>query len=172
MGAGAPVSSAPTAGWHVEGARIDSGFKPTQDRSWGNIATALEQHSVANVEMEDARGWPLPAFWCSFDVAGIDSSTSQRPVTGGIALSARGTHTEAFRALPFTPIWRGIAIDSAVFTFACAAALAIVFIPRRALRVWRRRCPRCAYALSGSTTGICPECGRRPRALESRETAH
>src|ERR1043165_2161863 len=55
MGAGAPVSSAPTAGWHVEGARIDSGFKPTQDRSWGNIATALEQHSVANVEMEDAR---------------------------------------------------------------------------------------------------------------------
>lgn len=40
---------------------------------------------------------------------------------------------------------------------------------RRRLRVSRNQCLRCAYDLTGNTSGVCPECGLRLAHLESTD---
>jgi len=136
-----------------------------QDRSWGNLPSALLPGAAPSSGMEDARGWPLPALWCSLDAAAIDAGNPARPVVGGFRLSRNGTTSGEFRALPLMPIWRGLLVDTAAFAVACAVALAGFRLIRALLRRLRNRCPRCAYMLGPAFTAGCPECGwNKPRA--------
>ena len=68
------------------------------------------------------------------------------------------------RRIPLHPIWLGLALNT---IFYAAIAWGLWQIPLALRRRSRRRsgkCVRCAYSLSGLTSGApCPECGRPPR---------
>jgi hypothetical protein len=135
-----------------------------QDRSWGNLPAALLPGAAPSSGMEDARGWPLRALWCSLDAAAIDAGNPARPVVGGFRLSRNGVSSADFRALPLMPIWRGLLVDTAFFTGAWAAAIPAFRLARAGLRRFRHRCPRCAYVLGTAFDSGCPECGwNKPR---------
>ena len=55
-----------------------------------------------------------------------------------------------------------------VLLFAALPALALLIRFRRAWRVRRGLCPDCSYNLTGNTSGICPECGRRSRMPKTK----
>jgi hypothetical protein len=130
-----------------------------QDRSWGDLPRALDSPNAPSSGMEDARGWPLPALWCSLDSAGIDAGTTTRPVRGGFRISGNGASSGQFRALPMRPIWRGVAIDTSVFALGWAVAIPVFVAARAWIRCRRGLCPRCAYAILAAPSAVCPECG-------------
>jgi hypothetical protein len=149
------------------------GFHPQQDRSWGLLPGALALGgAAAGSGLEDARGWPFLALWCSFDAPAIDSATATRPVSGGLAISRRGVNTAQFRALPLMPIWSGFALDTAIFACAWGLAIPAFHSAKRACRRLRGQCPACAYNLKKDLTPGCPECGwnRPPGAAHSSST--
>jgi hypothetical protein len=131
----------------------------TQDRSWGNLPAALLPGALPSSGMEDARGWPLPALWCSLDPAAIDGASGTPPVIGGFRLSRPGTSTAQFRALPLMLIWRNFVLDSAAFAAAWCLAVGVFVLLRARWRRARDLCPRCAYSLTGNGVHRCPECG-------------
>lgn len=120
---------------------------------------------------ELAAGWPFRALWCECD------EPVQDPVSKDAVYSHRGgftlpTHVikdgaRIFlpRALPYRPMWSGLAIDTALF----GAAWALLFLAAPALRAWRRRkgrCGACGYDLRGLATSTpCPECGASPQLV-------
>src|ERR1041384_4640400 len=114
--------------------------KVIQDRSWGNLPGALLPGAPPSSGMEDARGWPFPALWCSLDAPGIDARTTTRPVTGGLRVSGNAATSADFRALPLMPAWRGLLLDIAVFTLAWAVAIPAFRLCRALLRKARHRC--------------------------------
>jgi hypothetical protein len=116
--------------------------------------------------IEDARGWPYLALWCTLDPAVIEGTAAGKPCPDGIALSKLNGKitTSYFRALPVRPIWRGLAADTGIFAGAWLSGLVLAGAGRRWWRRRRGRCPACGYDLSGSST-VCPECGAAARAI-------
>lgn len=117
-----------------------------------------------------ARGWPFLAFWCRFDTigqtAGGEPPWVGTPV-GGIALQWPAVSHDWYlpppplTALPFWPLWRGLALDVAFFA---VLWWSVLFGRRALLRSLRRRrgqCAACGYDLRGTPAGTpCPECGQ------------
>lgn len=142
--------------------------KPSSWPRWGalpNIEVPEEHQERFRVHgMEDARGWPWPALWCSMEDKGWGSGVTPPRITvsGGLALgqAAKGRVTSAnFRALPWRPVWLGIGADSLVYAAAWMFVLVVPAMARRRRRFHRGRCPICAYDLVGDHASGCPECG-------------
>lgn len=117
----------------------------------------------------DARGWPMLALWCDYELV--------RPATGGFAMHAHGgvelTGLKRVKgssfgavypvALPLRPRWVGLLANSLLY----GAAVGVVAFGASAIRLRLRRqaglCERCGYDLRGSFDGqgrsVCPECG-------------
>jgi hypothetical protein len=55
-------------------ATLKTGLKTSnQDRSWGSLPAALERGGkAAGAGVEDARGWPYLALWCTLDASAIN----------------------------------------------------------------------------------------------------
>ncbi len=126
-------------------------------------------------EVQDARGWPLPAFrskWlieCTRSTPGPLTTAGRAPFAnvyhlhGGLELPLiepmYPARDSTLRALPLIPIWRGLLLDTLLF----AAIIAIVHSSVRALRSHLRRrrghCPRCNYDLLHNVEAGCSECG-------------
>lgn len=133
-----------------------------QDRSWGELPRELEGERATLGGMEDARGWPFLALWCSLDASASQGIGPGEPAPGGIAVTRRGAKSTAahFRALPMRPIWPGLGVNSGVFAVVWLGVFGMVWAGRRAVRSRRGRCVGCGYDVCGDRVGGCPECGR------------
>lgn len=101
-----------------------------------------------------AQGWPLVALWCE--------CPDYSKVEGGMLLSDEpvpNSYLTMEHALAFRPIWRGFALNTAVYGIVWFAILFGTGIARRAYRRRNNRCTACGYDLRGSTDAKCPECG-------------
>jgi hypothetical protein len=132
-----------------------SGWPP----SWGML-DRLPHEGVAKADrwLEDARGWPAVCMRCEFP----RPFRGTLPVTGGIRLADAGADVVLDpRAIPYTPHWRGLFLNSAFY----GALLWLIWLTsgtiRRRFRHRRGLCRRCGYDLRGGQT-TCPECGSLP----------
>ncbi len=101
-----------------------------------------------------AQGWPLAALWCEFP--------DYNAVEGGILLSRQAvpnSYVVMEHVLAFRPIWRGFAVNAAIYGFAWLAILLAPGAIRRTYRRRHNRCTACGYDLRGSADARCPECG-------------
>lgn len=111
-----------------------------------------------------AAGWPCRCVYGTQFVASFQNTTN--PVRVGYHYVGSGTHTYWF---PTTIMWRGFLLNSLLFGGAFYGAIAGVASIRRACRVWRGHCPRCAYDLKNQPVPGCPECGwnREPQGARA-----
>jgi hypothetical protein len=119
--------------------------------------------------VEDARGFPFLCLWNEWQLQPDNSLTA----AGGITLEDRipvaTTLPPALlvRALPYRPIWTGLAANIAFY----GLLFYLVVRTWKGLRGWKRfnlgLCPSCAYDLRHDYSRGCSECGRGVR--ESRE---
>lgn len=75
-------------------------------------------------------------------------------------MTAQGFPQREALALPYYPLWAGLAVNTALY----GGAWWIAIPARRGIRhAWRTRagrCPVCGYDLSADPSSGCPECGR------------
>lgn len=130
---------------------------------WGGLEAVRPDPVKSPMGCEHATGWPVPALWYAIVLERLPDQTLGARAEGGIPFEpslvrARRGMAE-IRALPYRPIWPGIAVDTAAYGLIGW----LVFGGLRFLRAaWRRRrrcCPECGYSLEGIAAGVCPECG-------------
>jgi hypothetical protein len=162
---GGAIGSNGVSLWNELGpaAALRTGLKSAdQDRSWGALPMALIRGGkAAGSGVEDARGWPFLAMWCTLDPAAIEGTSGGKPSPDGLAISRVDGKitTSHFRALPMRPIWKGLAADAGVYAAAWLVALWAFAVARRWVRRRKGRCLACGYDLKRDMTGGCPECG-------------
>ncbi len=158
---------------------------PSGFHGWGMRRVALREGPESRWRrgIDDARGFPLLALWSSrrLDLSlqpvtvTYDPRLVPRPVelVGGIELPDHPN--QAFvkfgelRALPYMPIWSGLAINTAFYALLFFACVRLVTGTRHLLRFRRGRCPRCGYDLCMNFACPCSECGHQACA---RRTVH
>jgi hypothetical protein len=104
-----------------------------------------------------AAGWPKPALYSWFENHRYPES-GRFDIKGGLSV-ARWSERFDTRVIPLTPIWSGLAINTAVYA---SIWTALLYGPRAARRVGRGRrglCTSCGYDLLGESEHGCPECG-------------
>ena len=117
--------------------------------------------------VEEARGWP---FKCLYYYLEIGTGNVRGALAWGGARSLnvvtpdgeQGTQYFALmpsHAMPFMPIWRGMAINMALYFFCSLILVCSAGILARAYRRWVGLCMQCGYDLTGNKSGVCPECG-------------
>jgi hypothetical protein len=135
----------------------------TQERQrfadhWGGLGALVRGRShIEGWGLEDARGWPLQALWCSFK----ESGHFVLSVSGGIPLSDEPANARSIRSLPLRPIWRGLMVNTLFYAALWAMVVGLVWWRpmRRRHRRSRGLCGRCGYDMRGIAGGRCPECG-------------
>jgi hypothetical protein len=117
-------------------------------------------------------GWPIAALEWRQEAAGGPLGfgvTTTGPLIGAIELPATWIPARSPAVLPFLPRWRGLAIDTALFSLIW---LAFLLLPRigRTVEWWaRRRCEVCGYDRRGIPRDTrCPECGNLNPRLKPR----
>lgn len=65
------------------------------------------------------------------------------------------------RTLPASPLWGGLAVNTACYGAAWYPLLAVPGILRARLRRRKGKCGACGYDMRGLTAATCPECGER-----------
>jgi len=146
-----------------KGTRIESFDQVTS--GWGLgakdlFARAVLPKSDVHGTTVRALGWPLPALWSVSDY----SETYSR-LNGALVFDLppgpviAGGQEQRQLVLPYLPVWRGLLVDTALFSGIWAVFLMLTPAERRRRRLARGLCPRCGYDLCGSIDGGCPECG-------------
>ncbi|MEZ6233685.1 MAG: hypothetical protein R3B68_05810 [Phycisphaerales bacterium] len=142
------------------------------DGDWGEVVDAANADSVGLFPeaTDDARGWPLPAFWCTHRVERVSTLKGQaftNNIFGGVrigrapAWGSPGFRSDAarFRAIPLMPLWRGVLVNSALYAIAWALVLHALSVLASRRESRRGHCPQCRYDLLHDFAGGCPECG-------------
>jgi hypothetical protein len=115
-------------------------------------------------------GWPWRALWCwdTSDITVYPPAESAPTgfefgnprLVGGMSLSPwTADPWPAWRALPLRPMWLGLSANTMLFALLWALVILLTMAARRARRLKRGLCPRCAYDLRGQRELHCPECG-------------
>ena len=170
--------------WHPLGHLEDAGGRPARAPSWapGWVRYGRMGLDDGQVYIYGA-GWPASALRCEFrgiaPVRGANGLTLDYETRGGWPLSSRTVQTGPNaryiypRALPWRPIWSGMALNVAVFGLAWWG---LITAPA-ALVMWRRRqrgvCEGCGYELRGLPlpARVCPECGWERRVVGAADGA-
>lgn len=124
-------------------------MRPPMDHYEGPAAAAV------------AWGWPCPSL-VSYRYYPTQSLEDFWEICGGRAPMPLA------RAIPVTPIWSGLALNSVLFSFPVIAAVHLAGGLRWTSRRVRGHCGRCGYDLRRSAVDSCPECGTRPRTAGGR----
>jgi len=138
---------------------------------WANLPLEphFALHSILEILVFDARGWPLISLWYKREV--LDSRDQLTAVEGGIKTglpkfqhgSILGGHRPV---LPLRPIWRNFAANTVFYALVLWLPLA-PFALRRVVRRKRGHCIKCGYDLRGAEHEVCPECGLGREAAEA-----
>jgi hypothetical protein len=139
----------------------------------GAMKAAIEEPGLVWGIAEERRGFPLPAVRCRIE--GTMKTPAQRHGNGSVydvvggapvnfdALTSQTVSLATARVLPLRPLWTGLLANTAVYGaawFGVIVALgSMSSASKRAARVRRGKCPKCAYDLRGEMSGGCPECG-------------
>jgi hypothetical protein len=143
--------------------------KPTEDIqaywSRGMLRDYWERADGPRTIRFIAHGWPLPALYHVETAAATSLLYSSRTGSRGgfeIPLKRRSAwlYSKAPVILPYWPLRTGIVVNTMLYAACWALMFHVPGVACRRLRVWRGRCPACAYDLEGQATPGCPECGR------------
>jgi hypothetical protein len=114
-------------------------------------------------------GWPAICLHAEsiFDI--MNFSPTARVWRNGYVIE-RGSTVQPFTAivLPLGPVWKGLIINTLLFSAAWFALFAVISKVRALLRRCRGCCARCGYDLRGSNGDRCSECGSRIQSQQRR----
>ncbi len=121
--------------------------------------------------VEEARGWPVKCLYYYLEVGTGDVHGAMawgEPRSLDVVTPEGEQITQYFslipgHAMPFMPIWRGMAINMTLYFFCSLILVFSAGILARAYRQWVGLCMQCGYNLTGNTSGVCPECGALTR---------
>ena len=135
--------------------------------AWSTIPreVAPDGPKLAELQMQDASGWPMLSMRCTFlrvDV-GVDLITA-REVVGGYELpprigAGRLFPTSTLRALPYIPIPLGFLVNTLFYAAFMGLPIVGALEGRRVFRRVCGHCIKCGYDLRGAEHEVCPECG-------------
>jgi hypothetical protein len=163
----------------VLGLRQWSGFgmRIMQADSGPAIGSDPESHEIERRLVVVHVGWPLRAMQCSGVAAGGATVTNIQ-LAPCIAVS-NGLHSPRIhginplprgRIIPVQPLWFGTVVNILFYSIIVAIASVALTGARAAMRRYSGKCVHCSYDLSGHSSLICPECGRRVgRGSQRRE---
>jgi len=168
--------------WNATTAYLDLAWA----ESWGRryqatkAQSALEFIGPRNDEgpfawsgIDDARGFPFVALWCSWDYEVVPAGQGApisvpKALHGGFSLRDHAhpglVGSNKLRALPYMPIWSGLALNTAFYALLFFAVVRITRGLKHARRYKRGLCPRCKYDRVFDYQLPCPECGHEGRA--------
>lgn len=128
----------------------------------------------------DAAGFPFKAFYCEWTAMthpfeGVESA-ERWGLQGGIALApvdpAMVRVVDNWRAIPITPIARGLLWNSLLYAIGSAMIFYLHRLVHGYVSYKRRRRGRCEYCgyptAEGSPLSECPECGHPPAGMNLR----
>ena len=143
---------------------------------WGNRRRDFAGSTPPSVAtgFDEATGFPSLALWCSWN--GVKSKEGividrSRPVHGGLSICdpLKPTDLNVLGALPYMPIWSGLALNTAFYALVFFIAVRAIKGTRHLLRFRRGRCPRCGYDLCMNFAHPCPECGHQACARRASQ---
>ncbi|MBX3359095.1 MAG: hypothetical protein KF745_11800 [Phycisphaeraceae bacterium] len=167
---------------------VESRMSVDPDRRADYVWVVLEDSGVwySSFTHGRYRRESLSAATPELDPASIPAWVAPRPESGARATVAFGLPFRSLKwvsergqpnalnlpglgALPWVPIWPGLLADTALWSIAFAALVALVHLPARWLRRSRGRCPRCGHDLRGAGSSVsgCSACGWN---MEARRT--
>ena len=120
-----------------------------------------KQDVIVGYGEAEFRGFPFRCMWAWDYNSGRNSAFAQHPGSPVDVAALAGWAPNPNWELPVTPLWPGLIVDTAIWTFAWYAML---FVPLRLLpwsaasRKRRGLCIACGYDLTGAWRR-CPECG-------------
>ncbi len=130
--------------------------------SWGLSANDRAERVTSDAHeltREWAFGFPMPALWLHQDI-GPAGTIEQSGIPVPIAFY-KGTKLRTIppRALPLSPAWFGLIVNTLVFGGLWWFVLFGVPAIRAKQRMDKGLCPKCTYDLIGDLDSGCPECG-------------
>jgi hypothetical protein len=143
---------------------------------WGKRRRAFAdgRGSPWGVGIDDARGLPFLSHWCAWKVDSLQSPYGYRSsnspnmmvknsLVGGFAIPDNPSQNAGVdvkvRALPYYPIWSGLALNTAFYALVFFIAVRTAKAFSRSHRHARGLCPRCKYDREFDYRMPCPECG-------------
>ncbi len=135
--------------------------------SWSTISHEIDlgPPEAFDIQIQDARGWPMLSMRCTFLRTGAQPGLiTGREVVGGYELPPRswtrglipGTK---LRALPYIPIPLGFVVNTLSYAAFIGISITGASAGRRVIRRKRGLCAKCGYDLRGAEHEVCPECG-------------
>lgn len=131
--------------------------------------------SIYTSIIDESAGWPMRALrgqtWDGYD----PKSHKEVSATPGMIVWRNPfvylTKTRSVPILlPYSPIWKGFAVDTLLFAGMLFAFRTVYLIVVRAMRSKRNQCPQCGYPLHMKGRDGCPECGWNRAAPISSQT--
>ncbi len=130
---------------------------------WGTDKVHRSSRREFEQVIDDARGFPFLSAWCSWREA---TGLQRGRLVGGVAIpdhpSPNVTGADKLRALPYYPIWSGLALNTGFYALLFFAVVRTARAFRRSRRHARGWCPRCKYDREFDYRLPCPECGDAP----------
>lgn len=124
----------------------------------GWVRVREEQARPEQYMTDFAVGWPARMWSANL----MEPAPGRWRVGGGVEVAGLNvghrTAGPSRLALPLTPVWSGVAINSPLCALLIAAVVRMMRWGRRFVRTHRDRCMDCGYGIRGLTR--CPECGK------------